>query len=107
MRFAFGCRAAGESYGAIARTLNAEGLTPRGKNAIFTPFAVKDMLVNRFYLSYVRYQGVELVGQHEPLVEEEMYERVQARRGKGRTSRQPYGLSGLLRGRIYCGHCGS
>jgi len=107
VRFAFELRAAGESYGAIARWLNAEGFVPRGKNAIFTPFAVKDMLVNRFYLGYVRYQGEELVGQHEPLIEEELYERVQARRGKGRTSREPHGLSGLLRGRLFCGHCGS
>ncbi len=45
---------------------------------MFTPFAVKDMLNNPFYLGLVKYQGELIPGRHEPLVTEALFQRVQA-----------------------------
>lgn len=51
-------------------------------------------------------EGEEFPGKHQALVTEELYQRVQARRNTGRGRRRPTGPSGLLQGRLYCGHCG-
>ncbi|MEX1022411.1 MAG: recombinase family protein [Dehalococcoidia bacterium] len=107
VQIAFERRATGASYGEIARWLNAEGFETRGKNTLFTPFAIKDMLKNRFYLGVVKYRGEEINGQHEPLVDEELFERVRARRGGEPAARSMHGARGLLQGRLHCGHCGS
>jgi len=107
VRVAFQRRTTGASYGEIARWLNEEGFQPRGKNALFTPFAIKDMLKNRFYAGVVRYRGEEIQGQHEPLVSEQLYHEVQSRRGDARSRRMTYGHHGLLQGRLHCGNCGS
>lgn len=107
VRIAFERRTTGASHGEIARWLNLEGFRPRGKNPLFTPFAVKDMLNNRFYVGMVRYRGEEIRGLHEPLITESLYQEVQARRGPARSRRTTSGRHGLLQGRLYCGRCGS
>jgi site-specific DNA recombinase len=103
---AFRRRARGESYGAIARWLNAEGFETRGDNAVFTSFAVKDMLNCRFYQGLVTYKGAEFPGRHEAIVDQETFEAAQARRGAARQRRLMVGQRGLLQGRVSCGHCG-
>lgn len=107
VREAFKRRARGESYGAIAGWLNVEGFETRGKNAVFTSFAVKDMLRCRFYLGFVRYAGEEFPGRHDAILDEELFERVQARRGAPRQQRSVAAGRGILQGRISCGHCGT
>jgi len=106
VREAFKRRARGESYGSIAGWLNVEGFETRGTNAIFTSFAVKDMLRCRFYLGVVRYAGEEFPGRHEAIVDEGLFERVQARRSTPRQQRSVAAGRGILQGRISCGHCG-
>src|SRR5690606_29837369 len=86
---------------------NVEGFETRGKNAVFTSFAVKDMLRCRFYLGFVRYAGEEFPGRHEAILDEELFERVQARRGAPRQQRSVAAGRGILQGRISCGHCGT
>ncbi len=99
-------RAQGESYGAIARWLNAEGFETRGHNPVFTSFAVKDMLANVFYRGAVLYKGTEFAGAHEALVDDDLFRQVQAKRGVRRQRRLVVGGRGILQGRVSCGHCG-
>ena len=106
VRQVFEGRAAGESMGRLAAQLNMQGLTTR-KGHIFTPDAVRDMLGVRFYVGVISYLGEEFPGQHEPIVTEELYRRVQARRSTRRPARRRvHGPKGLLQGRISCGRCG-
>ena len=107
VREAFRRRSRGESYGAIAHWLNAEGFETRGSNSVFTSFAVKDMLACRFYLGVVGYKGEEFPGCHEAIVDQELFERVQARRGSRRQQRSVVSGQGILQGRLSCGRCGS
>jgi site-specific DNA recombinase len=76
------------------------------------PFArdtVREMLTKPFYIGLVSYKGRLIEGQHEPIIESALFERVQqvcallrqAPRNQKRAARV-YPLSGLL----YCGHCG-
>ena len=107
----------------IARMLNDRGYRSKtGKR--FSKDTVRDLLQNRTYLGYIRYQEYRrnadgsrswrapvqwFEGQHEPIIDEALFEacqRVRARKaprkGVDVRERSPYPLSGL----IYCGHCG-
>jgi site-specific DNA recombinase len=98
-------RAEGESTGSLANWLNDRGLKTL-KGGIFTAHAIKDMLNCRFYLGKVSYHTEEYQGQHEAIVSEELYERVQARRKFRAITRTVVGPKGLLQGMIACGQCG-
>ncbi len=105
VRTAFAKRAAGETYSAIARGLNAQGFRTR-KGKLFTGFSVRDMLSFRFYLGVVKLKDEEFPGQHDGIIARDLFERVQTRtvkRGPGR--RKAGGPRGLLAGMIRCGHC--
>ncbi len=63
---------------------------------------VDAMLHNRYYLGYVKFSGVEYRGRHEPLITQDLYDRVQqvlaAMPGAGtRQRRYHHYLKGLLR----------
>lgn len=107
VQIAFERRANGASMGEIARWLNAQGFRPRGRNEIFSPFAVRDMLKNAFYVGLITYRGDTFRGQHEPIVTEQRYQQVQARRSVVPTRGATGGATGLLQGRLHCGRCGS
>ncbi|MPZ99097.1 MAG: hypothetical protein GEU80_07110 [Dehalococcoidia bacterium] len=104
VREAFERRARGETYGTIARWLNDEGLTTQ-KGRAFTSFAVKDLLANRFFVGVVTHKGAEYPGQHEAIIDEALFERVQLRRYRGRAPRSAPVTRGALSGRIRCGRC--
>ena len=106
IRTAFVKRVAGETQGAIARWLNAQGFRTR-RGMLFTGFSVRDMLSFRFYLGIVKLKDKEFPGKHEGIVARDLFERVHTRtvkRGPGR--RTAGGPRGLLAGMIRCGHCG-
>ena len=104
---AFERRANGASMGEIARWLNEQGLRPRGRNEIFTPFAVRDMLANPFYAGMVSYRGATIRGKHDPIVTQQRFQHVQAKRDLQRRRSPSGGATGLLQGRLHCGYCGS
>ena len=83
VREAFAARAAGQSNGAIAATLNRRGFRTR-KGHLFTAHALKDLFNCRFYTGVVTFRGEEFSGQHEALIASELFERVQARRAPRR-----------------------
>ena len=101
-------RVAGDSTGEIASWLNARGDRTR-TGRMFTPYTVRDMLRCRFYTGVVRYRGEEFRGRHEPVVSDDVFERVQtlSLQRRRRPRRVRGGESGVLRGLLGCGYCGS
>jgi site-specific DNA recombinase len=98
----------------LAEELNSEGHTAvwKGRRVPFSKDTIGGILTNRFYLGYVTYLGEEKKGAHGPLIDEGLWDRVQAiraartrTRGGGRVSYHP-GL-GLLLEFAFCGHCGA
>jgi site-specific DNA recombinase len=105
----------------VARLVNAEGYhTKRG--ALFSNETMRDLLQNRTYLGYVRYQPYKrnsngsrnvnaeiqwFKGQHEAIIDEELFNRCQAVRARAAVHHlatpqvRVYPLSGL----IYCSEC--
>ncbi|CAN5214569.1 recombinase family protein [soil metagenome] len=69
---------------------------------------VAKMLANRYYIGVVTWEGVDYPGRHEPLIDEDVFEAVQAilrsRRESGEKVRQH---QHYLKGTLWCGHCGS
>ena len=64
------------------------------------------LLRNRFYLGYILYKGGEFKGRHKPLIEQELFDRVQevldARRAGGSRERVH---NHYLKGLLYCQRC--
>jgi site-specific DNA recombinase len=105
VREVFERRAEGQSTGAIANWLNNQGFKTR-KDGIFIEHAIKDMLNCRFYLGTVSYHKEEYPGQHEAIITEALYQRVQTRKRAKAITRMVVGPKGLLQGMIACGQCG-
>lgn len=66
---------------------------------------VEKRILSRTNLGIIPYKGEEFEGQHEPVVSEEIYNRIikmNKLRSKSRTARHY-----LLSGKIYCGKCGA
>ena len=72
------------------------------------PSQVHSMLHKRYYVGEVHWGGAVYQGRHEPLIESEMFERVQqvlsahAQSGEHRMKQHHY-----LKGTLYCAHCGN
>jgi len=106
VRQIFERRSNGESTGTIASWVNSQGFKTR-KGGIFTSHTIKDMLGCRFYLGIVRYGEEEYPGQHEAIIAEDLYQRVQSRKRHGAIIRTVQGPKGVLQGIINCGNCGN
>lgn len=65
------------------------------------------MLRTRFYVGVVTFRDEEFRGQHEALIDEELYAAAQLMRGRARPRRMVTGPSGVLQGRVFCAKCGS
>ncbi|WP_410671267.1 recombinase family protein [Amycolatopsis sp. cmx-4-68] len=66
-----------------------------------------DILVDRYYLGYVEYEGEEYQGRHEALITPELFDRVQrvlALHGGGGTRERRH--NHFLKGTVWCGRCG-
>jgi len=66
----------------------------------------RDVLSNRLYCGYVRYAGEYYRGQHEPIIDEEQFERVQALLSRHRGHNAHKAKQSLFSGLIRCGWCG-
>ena len=105
----------------IAKLLNAAGYRSKTGRP-FSKETVRDLLQNRTYLGQIRYQKYRrkadgsrsydapvewFAGQHEPVIDSELFDRCQAVRAKRRSHRQAtrrYNYY-LLRNVIYCHRC--
>lgn len=89
------------SVGAVAETLNNEGVSTR-LGAMFRVGMLAHLLKNRFYLGEIDWRGASHRGEHAPIVDPEMFEAVQramqtaAIDRKGRAANTAYALAGLL-----------
>ena len=87
--------------------LTAEGMTTRsGTPLSLSKFSA--LLRNRYYLGVVNYRGVEHPGKHPPLIETELFERVQvALNERDQYVLKPRRHHHYLRGLLNCGRCGA
>ena len=99
-------RSIGASTGSLAVLLSEQGFKTL-KGGCFTPHAVRDILSCRFYTDRVSFDGHEFPGQHEAIITEELFERVQLRKRAKSVTRTGVGPRGLLKGMIACGLCGN
>ena len=107
VKLAFESYATGNySDGDVARILNQAGYPASGRaeSRRWTREAVRYMLTNPFYAGWVRYGSDLFAGRHEPLIEQDLWDQVQAMRRKrhkgGRgvhANRRVYLLAGLAR----------
>jgi site-specific DNA recombinase len=65
-----------------------------------------ELLRDPYYIGYVTYKGEVIPGRHEPLISQELFDRVQAiveeRSGNGRRQRRHHHF---LKGMLWCGRC--
>lgn len=66
----------------------------------------RDILSNKLYCGYVRYAGEYYKGQHEPIISEEQFERVQVLLSRHRGHNAYKAKESLFSGLIRCGWCG-
>jgi site-specific DNA recombinase len=112
VRWAFEAYATGDySLVQLLHELTEKGLTTRPSRAYAAhPLHLSRLhvlLQNRYYMGIVRYRGVDYLGKHEPLIDPELFERVQVtlsvhRRGDKQRTHNHY-----LRGSLFCGYCKS
>ena len=106
VREIFHQRADGRTTGEIAAWLNGRGFRTK-KGHGFTPHAAKDLLGCKFFLGVVVYHEEELPGQHEAIISQELFDRVQGRRQRRERMRSVHGPRGLLQGMVACARCGN
>jgi site-specific DNA recombinase len=111
LKHAFDSASIGLSDREVAMRLNALGYRTTGTHGPreFSRDTVKDMLVNRFYIGYIPDgNGGWLRAMHGPLIDPDLFEKVQQGRRQRRTrgtvnvTARVYSLSGTAR----CGQCG-
>jgi site-specific DNA recombinase len=93
---------------AIARALEAAG-APAPRKHGWSPNALQMILANPAYRGLIRWKESLFDGLHEPLIDEEAFERAQAilrRRGEDAALRRGNASEFLLSGLVRCDHCG-
>jgi len=92
----------------LARLLDAEA-APSPRKQGWSPNALQLILTNPVYRGLVRWNSETHPGQHEPLIDEETFEKVQSimgRRGQDASLRRGNPTEFLLSGLVRCHHCG-
>ena len=82
--------------------------TKRGKD--FTQYGVSRILSNRAYIGEYRYADIVTPGGMPRIIDDDLFERVQARRRKKQSNpvrRSVSTVDFLLTGKVFCGHCKS
>ena len=91
---------------------DVSGLPTDPEGSLFTGWAVRDLLKNRFFIGKVRHHDEYFDGRHQPLVSVELFNEVQDRMNENRArkfvsvsriGKNPHMLTILLR----CHHCGT
>ena len=108
IKWAFEAYADGKSKKEIIKELNAKGVrSATGRDLTLNSF--QHCLNNKKYIGKVSYGGVEYENTYPAIIDEELFQRVQARMERlahspaSKKARQDY----LLQGKAYCGMCGT
>jgi DNA invertase Pin-like site-specific DNA recombinase len=96
----FAARARGESFGAIAATLNARGV-PTSSGAAWASGSVSALIRSRTYLGEVKFGDSVNATAHEPLVSEALWHAAQV----GGARANPSNGGSLLTGIVRCAGC--
>lgn len=76
-----------------------------------TESTIRSILESPVYAGWIPWKGRLFKGRHIPLVSQETFDKVQARRNETRKSNQhrhtPFSHTTLLGGFLWCGHCGA
>ena len=113
VRWAFEAYATGDYLiRELTEALKTRGLTtiPTGKvgGRPLSVSGVELMLANPYYIGIVTYEGVQYPGRHRPLIDPELWDRVQALKQARRVSKEkPYEHPHYLKGTLFCGQCGA
>ena len=99
-----------ETVASLRGTLTSAGfLMPATTRHPSRPISIerlRQLLRDRYYLGYVTYQDIEYKGRHEPLISQELFDRVQrildSHSGSGTRYRTH---NHYLKGLLYCGRC--
>ncbi len=112
VRLGFDTFALGDySITAVQELLEEAGLrtpqTPKKAPGPPSRAAIHRMLRSDYYIGVVTWKGAKIKGRHEPLIDEETFQKVQevldAHRQNGSRRRK---YDHYLRGSVYCGNCG-
>ena len=94
---------------ALAEELDQRGLRTRPSRYPAKPLStthLQTMLTNRYYLGVVTYRGEEFEGRHEPIVEPQLFEEVQAiMAGRGPANVRKRVHDHYLKGMLWCDAC--
>ena len=95
----------------LAKHLAGLGLdvpaTPSKPARPITKGRLHTLLRHPYYKGVVQFQGVEYAGKHEPLVDEETWQTVQAVLGSHRSGERERMHNHFLKSTVVCGQCGS
>ena len=94
----------------IVEYLNNAGLTH--KYGSWNDRTIRNILENRTYIGEVDLNGERYSGEHEPIIERDLFEQVQRIRARRKEEHQILNrrngrATSLLGGYLYCGHCGA
>jgi DNA invertase Pin-like site-specific DNA recombinase len=103
VRLAYELRESGDGYRTIANRLNAEGYRAM-RGGFISGKAVEKWLKNPHFAGLVEHEAELIKAEHDPIVERDLWERVQARHGK--VNGQARFRRGLLSGVLVCSGCG-
>ena len=103
----------GHTHGEITRALNADGI-PTKRGGTWSRPTIRRMLRDPYYAGKVRMHGELRDGDHEPIIESERFERLQAKLARRDPVKQRQRRGGrpsknadyLLRGLLSCARCG-
>ena len=112
IRLAFSEYATGSwTVSQLAKHLNTLGLsippTPRRYAKPITTTRLHKILRHPYYKGTISFQGVEYVGAHEPLVDEETWSQVQAMLDSHRYGERQRIHNHFLKSTVVCGQCGA
>ena len=112
LRLAFSEYATGNwTVSQLAKHLAGLGLdvpaTPSKPARPITKGRLHTLLRHPYYKGVVQFQGVEYPGKHEPLVDEETWQAVQAVLGSHRSGERERMHNHFLKSTVVCGQCGS
>ncbi len=111
IKLAFELYASGEyTLADLADELTDRGLRTRATAkrlaGPITASKLQRLLKNRYYLGIINFKGEEFPGRHTPLIDEELFDRVQAIiRSRGVAGERRRTHHHFLKGTVYCGEC--
>lgn len=114
VREAFSLFLKGTLYRTISESFNKKGYTYTGRSGHigrWDPKRIKYVLTNKLYIGYIRHHDNWFVGFHEPIIDEETFNKAQVLFQQRVSENAKYvkkrqGQTSFLGGLLYCKHCG-